>query len=164
MQKIEHKVPSWYRSGIKFPSSLAVEQCSSERTAHFKAGLLQGRSMADLTGGLGIDAWAFAQRFASVTHVEFDNALAKAAKHNFALLQTPNIRCIHEEASVFLKNCPHRFDLAYLDPARRHALKGRVAQLSECTPNILKIKNLIFQCTDQALLKTAPMLDRKSVV
>lgn len=40
-QKAKHKIPSWTQEGIIFPPTLNLEQCSSELTARFKAGLLR---------------------------------------------------------------------------------------------------------------------------
>jgi len=67
-QVLENKVPSWYACpDLLFPASLPLEQCSSETTARYKANLLDRKgsccvsefgniySMADLTGGLGIE-------------------------------------------------------------------------------------------------------------
>ena len=61
------KLPSWSRTeGLVFPTRLCTEQCSSEETALYKASLVrrlfgEGRPRtADLTGGIGVDSWAFA--------------------------------------------------------------------------------------------------------
>jgi 16S rRNA G966 N2-methylase RsmD len=159
LQKIARKVPAWYREGLIFPPALSMEQASSERTALFKAHLLAGKSMVDLTGGLGVDVWAFAQHFREAVYVEQDEAIWQCAAHNFGTLQLGHVQCLHMEATHFLHQNTRHFDLVYLDPARRHAHKGKVAQLADCSPNILAIKDLIFQKTDHILLKTAPMLD-----
>ena len=48
------KIPSWKEiDDIWYPKHLSLEQCSSEITARYKASLLQGESLADLTGGFG---------------------------------------------------------------------------------------------------------------
>ncbi len=159
LQKIARKVPSWYREGLMFPPALSMEQASSERTALFKASLIQGKRMADLTGGLGIDSWAFAQYFPEVVCVEQNDIIWQCAVHNFKALQLVHVQCLHSEAADFLNKNKRLFDLVYLDPARRHAHKGKVTQLADCSPNILEIKELIFQHSDHILLKTAPMLD-----
>ena len=45
------KIPSWKEiDDIWYPKHLSLEQCSSEITARYKASLLQGESLADLTG------------------------------------------------------------------------------------------------------------------
>ena len=57
------KIPSWKEiDDIWYPKHLSLEQCSSEITARYKASLLQGESLADLTGGFGIDCSFLARR------------------------------------------------------------------------------------------------------
>ena len=48
-------------------------------------------AIADLTGGLGVDSWAFSKVFGKVLYNEMQPALADAARHNFALLGADNI-------------------------------------------------------------------------
>src|SRR5690606_17716018 len=86
-RKCRKKLPAWYgTAGIYYPSSLALEQCSSELTGAYKAGLcaarapadpaeqtpadLAGSRLADLTGGAGVDSYFFSKRFREVIHVE----------------------------------------------------------------------------------------------
>jgi len=62
-KKIREKLPSWYANkALVFPTSLAAEQCSSERTALYKQRLIRpGEHVCDLTGGLGVDTFAFSR-------------------------------------------------------------------------------------------------------
>ncbi len=159
LQKIRHKIPSWYQAGLEFPLAISLEQASSEHTARFKAGLFAGRKMADLTGGLGIDSFFFARQFESLTYVEQNEALLTAAQHNFAQLGTSNVRFEHSTAEDFLANTPDNFDLLYLDPARRNERKGKVFQLADCSPDVLNIKDLMLKKSPRVLIKTAPLLD-----
>ena len=51
-QKARLKIPTWAANpDLVFPPALSVEQASSDRTAAFKAALVQGHRLADLTGG-----------------------------------------------------------------------------------------------------------------
>ena len=55
-QQAREKLPTWAAvDGIIYPPKISMEQCSSEKTAKYKAGLIKGNSFADLTGGFGID-------------------------------------------------------------------------------------------------------------
>lgn len=159
LQKIRAKAPSWYRQGLRFPPALSLEQSSSEATALFKAGLVEGRAMADLTGGMGIDSFFFSRRFGSVTHVEPNAELSVLTAYNFGVLGVKNAHFVVETAAAFLQNTTASFDLLYLDPSRRHEQKGKVIRLEDCSPNILEIKNLALQKSPRILLKTAPLLD-----
>ena len=159
LQKIRHKIPSWYRVGMDFPLALSLEQASSERTARYKAGLFSGQNMADLTGGLGVDSFFFSRQFGSLTYIDQNAELLLAARKNFALLGVSNVHFEHTSAENFLEKTNENFDLIYLDPARRDERKGKVFQLADCSPDILKIKELLLKKSPRVLLKTAPLLD-----
>ncbi|MDO8971041.1 MAG: methyltransferase domain-containing protein [Saprospiraceae bacterium] len=161
LQKIQHKIPSWYQPGMDFPLAISLEQASSETTARFKAGLFSGKKIADLTGGLGVDSFFFAQQFDSLTYVEQNPELLAAAQHNFAQLGVTNVHFEHSSAENFLEKTPESFDLIYLDPARRDERKGKVFQLADCSPDVLKIRDLMLKKSPRVLLKTAPLLDLK---
>ena len=61
-QKIKNKLPTWYQHPqVRYPVALSVEQSSSEKTAAFKAGLVAGTLLLDLTDGFGIDSYFFAE-------------------------------------------------------------------------------------------------------
>ena len=90
--RVFKKVPAWSDvPGIEFPSRLSTEQCSSQETALYKAALA-GRIIAesgkdggivDLTGGLGVDCWAFSRVAARVHHNEMNAELSAAVRKNF---------------------------------------------------------------------------------
>jgi hypothetical protein len=161
LQKIQHKIPSWYQPGMDFPLAISMEQASSETTARFKAGLFSGKKIADLTGGLGVDSFFFAQQFESLIYVEQNAELLAAAQHNFAQLGVTNVHFEQSSAEDFLEKTTESFDLIYLDPARRDERKGKVFQLADCSPDVLKIKELMLKKSQRLLLKTAPLLDLK---
>lgn len=159
LQKIRTKIPSWYQAGMEFPLAISLEQASSEPTALFKAGLFSGKKMVDLTGGLGIDSFFFCQQFESLIYVEQNAGLMAAAKHNFAQLGVKNVHFEGGFAEDFLAKTNEEFDLIYLDPARRDVRKGKVFQLTDCSPDVLKIKDLMLKKAPKVLIKTAPLLD-----
>ena len=66
---------------------------------------------------------------------------------------------VHDNAEVFLEKATGDFDLIYLDPARRNENKGKVFQLADCSPDVLKIKDLMLKKSPRVLIKTAPLLD-----
>src|SRR5687768_11615180 len=82
-QKARFKLPTWYEHPqIRYPANLSVEQASSEKTAAYKAGLVEGDTLVDLTGGFGIDSFFFARRFRTVLYVERQAELARVAAYN----------------------------------------------------------------------------------
>ncbi|MFT5603034.1 MAG: hypothetical protein ACI9N1_003299, partial [Flavobacteriales bacterium] len=93
-RRCEKKLPSWFNSkGIIYPNKLNIEQTSSETSAKHKASLISGASIADLTGGFGVDCFYFAQKFKWVTHFELNEELSLKAAHNFEVLKISNITC-----------------------------------------------------------------------
>lgn len=99
-QIAEKKVPLWAQTeGIRYPAHLSMEQCSSEITARYKASWLNGDTMADLTGGLGVDCSFLARNFRKVDYVERQEVLCELARHNFPLLGLPQVT-VHEADGV----------------------------------------------------------------
>lgn len=158
-QKAKLKLPSWYaNSDIIYPPHLALEQCSSEMTANYKASLVEGNTMVDLTGGFGVDSSFLARKFAKAVYVEQQDELCELAAHNFEALGLTNIETVNEEATDYLSNM-EKVNLIYIDPARRNKQGGKVFAVSDCEPDLLEINDLLLQKADKILVKLSPMLD-----
>jgi 16S rRNA G966 N2-methylase RsmD len=164
LQKVKDKIPSWYSPALYFPFALSIEQASSEATACFKASLFQGKKMIDLTGGMGIDAFFWSKSFEKVTYLEQNEELAAATKQNFETLKAINIETFAISAENFLEKNNEKFDLIYLDPARRDDQKRKVFLLEDCQPDIVDLKEMLLQRSAKILVKTAPLLDLKSAM
>src|SRR5690606_4743075 len=77
-QKATDKLPTWAaHPDVVFPTTLSVEQTSSEATAAYKASLVKGKLLVDLTGGFGVDSFFFARQFEQVVHVEQNSELSE---------------------------------------------------------------------------------------
>ena len=159
-QKARAKLSDWAANAeLIFPPALSVEQASSARTAAFKADLVCGNRLADLTGGFGADSAAFATRVAQVDYVERDASLAAVVRYNFAHLGLTNVAVHTNEALAFLKSTPHHYDWLYLDPARRDTASRKIFLLRDCEPDVVKLLPLLLHKAERVLLKTSPMLD-----
>ena len=166
-QKVARKLPDWAAvdaerraaglDALEFPSALSLEQCSSSATARYKAGLVPAATVLDLTGGLGVDAWAFAQAAERVVYFERNAELAAAAGRNFPRLGADNIEVRCEEVTP-QTGLPEA-DLIYADPARRDAAGRKVFLLEDCTPDILTLLPLLLRKAPAVLLKLSPMAD-----
>lgn len=171
-KKLKDKVPQWFAEpSLVYPKPLAGEQCSSSATAFYKASLLQELAasaakgclrVADLTGGLGVDAWAFSQVATEVLYNEMDADLADAARHNFAALGRSNIRvsCAEitaDSLSAVLGNFAP--DVIFLDPARRSASGRKVFRLADCSPDLIALKDSLLRLCPTVLVKVSPMAD-----
>ena len=208
--RMARKVPSWFsvipgsnRESLIFPSSLSTQQCSSEKTALYKArvasnALLASRSqldtrsrqrtqetmggageskangvplgacclpqgqIADLTGGLGVDSWAFSKCFEKVLYNEANTELAEAVKHNYKILGCSNIEVSNrllEPGNLNVILGSFEPDVIFLDPARRSAAGKKVFLLEDCQPDVLKLKDELLASSPNLLLKLSPMAD-----
>ena len=167
--KVARKLPAWASvDGLEIPSALSLEQCSSSATALYKQALVASRSgelaadvplgtVLDLTGGLGVDSWAFAQVAERVVYFERNQELAAATARNFQRLGAGNIdvRCETVTPQTELPEA----DLIYADPARRDAAGRKVFLLEDCTPDILTLLPMLLRKAPAVLVKLSPMAD-----
>ena len=158
-QTARRKLPSWAAmEDIVYPPHLNMEQCSSELTARYKAAIAgQGRRMADLTGGFGVDFYFMAQGFQERCYVEQSAELCSMAESNMKAL---GLACMVSCAdSVGYLRTMEKADLIYLDPARRNEHGGRTYGIEDCTPNVIELLPLLAEKADRVMLKLSPMLD-----
>lgn len=159
-QKAKDKLPTWFHAkNIIYPEKISIEQTSSEITAKYKASLLKGSSVIDLTGGFGIDDYYFSKAVEKVIHCEINPELSQIVKHNYNQLEVNNIECITGDSSSILKNLNQKFDTIYIDPSRRNNAKGKVFMLADCLPNVVELQDFYFTYSNKILVKTAPILD-----
>ena len=172
------KLPSWAKhEDILFPPHLSMEQCSSEQTARYKAELCQRllkeerqgvptpeeeTSLTDLTGGFGVDFSFLAPLFQKSTYVEQQEHLCQLARHNFNILGLNN-EVICANSTDYLKKIP-KSTVIFLDPARRNEHGGRTYDISDCTPDVLSLRDELLQKADFVILKLSPMLDWRKAV
>ena len=167
-RKLRVKVPQWYAvPQLRFPFRLSGEQCSSAETARYKASvalraLTREKTVADLTGGLGVDSWAFAQVASAVLYNEMRPELAAAASANFKALGLTNVRVSCAELRPGgLREILDGFvpDVIFLDPARRAADGRKVFRLEDCEPDVLQLLPELLAAAPRVLLKLSPMAD-----
>lgn len=159
-KRCQKKLPTWFNTeNIFYPNKLNIEQTSSEITAKYKANLVSGKSLIDLTGGFGVDAFYFAKHVESATHCEINQELSEIVTHNYKALNASNITCKNESGITILKQLDQPFDWIYIDPSRRDDSKQKVFLLSDCTPNIKTFQNLFLKYAKHVMIKTSPLLD-----
>ena len=164
-KKLKGKVAEWYcEPALVFPVKLSAEQCSSSATGRYKAELAEKIAdrrewtIADLTGGLGVDSWFFSQKASKVSYNEMQAALCDAARYNFKILGADNIEVINKTISADTIS-DLSADIVYIDPARRGEGGKKVFLIEDCTPDVLKLKEYIFARCRHILLKLSPMAD-----
>lgn len=167
-QKAKYKLPEWSSNiQLVFPPALSLEQSSSEMTAAYKSNLFSGSVLVDLTAGFGVDGIHLSQKFSTTILVEKQKELCEVLEHNIEALKIQNISVIHQDAENYLKNVefPDPKNITfYLDPARRGKRGEKLFDITDCEPNILTIKELLFQKGNCVILKLSPMLDLKRLI
>ena len=157
-QLLMKKVPSWAENeDLLFPAHLSIEQCSSESSAKYKANLLEGETFVDLTGGLGIDTYFISQHFQQADYVERQAELCDLAKHNFEVLKA-NVKVWNETAEEYLEHCTQK-DCIFIDPARRDEHGRKTVSISDCTPDVAALQEVLLEKANKVMVKLSPMLD-----
>ena len=181
-QLLKKKLPSWSENDeLLFPKRLSLEQCSSELTAKYKRtisrkvaesqsevtsdticenlcqSVVETKTLADLTGGMGVDTSFLSDNFDETIYVESQAELCELAEHNFKVLKK-NIKVVNAKAEDFLTQCGE-VDCIYLDPARRDEYGRKMVSLHDCSPDVAELQDLLFEKTNTVIVKLSPMLD-----
>lgn len=154
--------------GFLYPPRLNREQSSSEETAFHKADIINSLYgddhrrlyIVDLTGGMGIDSIAFAKiPDTEVDYVECNAELCQLMEHNRSALGLSNITAHCGDSIEWLRNSKKKYNIIFIDPARRDTHGKKVAAFEDCTPNILEHKELLTGHCDFLMVKASPMMD-----
>lgn len=161
----EKKFPFLKKEGIIFPPNLNLEQASSQSTAEYKAQNLKGKSFLDLTCGFGIDAYFLSKNFDEVTLIEQNSELISIVENNWKTLGR-KANFINENLEIFLESLRdpqidnfNKFDVVYLDPARRDQQNKKKFLLEDLSPNLLEIQGKLHSITDKIIVKLSPLID-----
>lgn len=163
-RKAKEKLPLWFSTrGIVYPPGLNLEQSSSEITAAFKTTIVKEMtdsffSMADLTGGFGVDAYHFSRIFKEVDFVEPNEFLLRVAQHNHQLLGAGLTNWFPATAAQFMTRRGNH-DFVFVDPSRRDDNSKKVVRLSDCEPDITQLQRDVLSRADLMMVKASPLLD-----
>ena len=158
-QKASIKIPDWLKhNSLILPAADILEQASSSATALYKASLVPGKIFADLTGGAGVDCFAFSQKFESGHCVEQDQNAASLLTHNAKILTQTPIQVHHARAEDWVQKMPY-VDLVFIDPQRRSSSRKGLYRLEDCAPDILALLPVLKTKAKKMMIKTSPMLD-----
>lgn len=162
--KAEQKLPGWAAKKCLY-TRRALEQCSSEALADYKADLFRGTRCLDLSGGLGVDAVAFSRSFEEVISIDPDEDLHLLFLHNAQQLGLRNIHRIQGDAFSVLQGTQSRVDLIFLDPDRRDKQGGkRLVGFQHYQPNPLELYRLYGHLGRRWLLKFSPLDDISAIM
>jgi hypothetical protein len=154
--KAKEKLPE-FTSNYCYLTTKSYEQASSETLAKHKAALFNSETLIDLTGGLGVDDWAFSKSFNKVISVDTDSELNSLVRINFEKLKISNIERVNADANDFIKN-KLSADLIYIDADRRAKTKKSIT-LEGSEPPMLNMLERLFEISENILLKLSPLID-----
>lgn len=164
-RKAEKKLPYWFSNdGIVYPKKISLEQCSSESTAEYKASIVSGNSLIDVTGGFGIDTYYFSKQFKEVTYCEINEELAAVVEHNLKQLKVDNVSIKATNGIRYLKEVDEPFDVLFVDPSRRDDVKGKVFLLKDCVPYLPPKIPFLLSKAKTLLIKVSPLLDLSQTI
>lgn len=166
-QRMAHKAPQWAATeGIVYPPRLALEQCSGQRAAAYKAETVkrllnpkERHLMADITAGMGVDFSYIAPLFEKAVYVERKAEIVETARHNMPLLGVNNADFIEGNGLEVLQAMKEPPDLLFIDPARRDVHGGKTVCIEDCEPDIAAHIRLLLECSRLTMVKLSPMLD-----
>ena len=85
-KRLKGKLPGWYENvELVMGGRVPAEQCSSEVTARYKRSILEGESLCDMTGGMGVDFWYMSEGMKRAIYTERNEELCEVA--TFIILQ-----------------------------------------------------------------------------
>lgn len=173
-QRARTKLPRWAATeGIIYPPHISMEQCSSEQTAMYKAAVVRRLitelpvlpvlpanplTLIDLTGGFGVDFSYLAPLFGKAVYIERQSHLCDISRHNMAALGISQAEVVCGDCAQIIEGISHA-TLIYADPARRSQSGGRTFAISDCTPDVLSMREMLLEKADYVMLKLSPMLD-----
>ena len=159
-EKTAKKLPTFAANpDFVFPSIALAEMSTSEEVAKIHAEMIkEGDTVADLTFGLGIDAFALAEKARRVVGVEIDPSAAKIAEQNAKALGISNVEIVCADCMDWLKGTDEHFDVIFIDPARRDSA-GRHFRFSDCSPDIVSNLPLLLSHCRKLIIKASPMID-----
>lgn len=167
-RKLENLKNNGLAPEILYPS-FALEQCSSAETAKIHLNFADkfykknsSGKVLDLTCGLGIDALNFALNGYEVVALEINDMQAEIATYNYRNIK--NMSVINEDCVIFLSRIKDKFNMIFIDPARRRGSDKRLYNISSCSPDLIELFPLIKEHTDVLIAKLSPMLDIKQTL
>ena len=181
-RRLKGKLPEWYANPeLIMGGRVPAEQCSSELTARYKQGIVEGlRSLCDMTGGMGVDFWYMSEGMERAIYTERNEELCEVARHNFQALKgrnssgEPTGTNLDEgglaDTSIEIRCGDGRklpipsVDVIYLDPARRAGDGSRVYAMEDCEPNIVEWQDELLKHAKMVLVKLSPMVDLTDVL
>ena len=119
--------------------------------------------LVDLTGGFGVDFSYLAPLFGRAVYIERQSRLCDISRHNMACLGITQAEVVCGDCTQIIEALGHA-TMIYADPARRDGHGGRTFAISDCTPDVLALRDTLLARADFTMIKLSPMLDWRKAV
>ena len=150
------KIPSFIHAGCILDKR-AYEQCTSEDVAVWKARFFHSKNLLSLTGGLGVDDWAWAKTNCLVTSIDTNENLNCLFGYNTNKLGVDINRLTISAEEYLESHSLDDFDLIYIDPDRRDGQTRISNRVDLFSPNIFEL--IDKYPSKKWLIKLSPMVD-----
>ena len=102
---------------------------------------------------------AIAGRDSRSTAVELDPFRAAVLRHNLEVYGVSDATVVNADSIAWLAENDSRYDVIFIDPARRDNAGKRSYGLADCVPDLTLHCDLILSHASRLLVKASPMLD-----
>ncbi len=153
-KKAQHKIPLVYNQLLAVDKR-SYEQATSQNVAEYKQTFINGKSLLDITAGLGIDSIFLAKNFDKVIAVDHNKHLHELASYNLKELGIVNVERVLGDGVASLQG---NYDWVYIDPDRRVTDK-RGIKLEDLSPDVTRLQAQLEECTAKVYIKLSPMFD-----
>lgn len=163
--KAVKKLPSFVSGGCLFEQR-SLEQSTSESVALWKSAYFSAKMVLSLTGGLGIDDWAWLQTGSTVISLDPNEALNQLVSFNFSRLDAHlgyTRLTVTAEEYLAAHSIDSSTDLIYVDPDRRQENERLGGNFSIFQPNIVELIDKYGTQNIPWLIKLSPATDFREV-
>ncbi len=162
LPKIAKKLPSFFAVQM-LTDARALEQSTSEAVARWKAKAFPAARLLSLTGGLGVDDWAWAISGTEVHSVDPNEALNgwvihNAERMNIEIHRTTNT-AENELELLESRSGDAGYNLIYIDPDRRPNGTRKSFDAADYLPNVFELIGKHPHIAPKWLIKMSPMVD-----
>jgi hypothetical protein len=162
LPKIAKKLPSFFAVQL-LTDARALEQSTSEAVARWKAKAFPAARLLSLTGGLGVDDWAWAITGTKVHSVDPNESLNgwvihNAERMNIEIHRTTNTA--ENELELLESRLGEAgYNLIYIDPDRRPNGTRKSFDAADYLPNVFELIGKHPHIAPRWLIKMSPMVD-----
>jgi hypothetical protein len=156
--KAKQKLPHFAEKGCLF-FQRALEQSSSQRVAEWKSAFFKSEKILSITGGLGVDEWAWSISGASVIACDIQADLNALVRYNQKRLGISYERVDCDAQQLLTQYADWNPDWVYVDPDRRDGQQRLGAYWEKYEPKISELLDQHANKFPKWLIKLSPMTD-----